>query len=201
VDLLGGLGGGAVVIVVWVLKELYAPDFLDRRKQERANRQALEAERRAFEREDAPVRARIISAARDLLQALRRVFIRGQFSLAEWQSWHDKLYNLVESNSGARALGSGLYLDMVEALNYDQLSINVQVSVESSAPPAASSEAATDYRRRQHDAQLTQNVGTACLKFVPILVALGVDDADKTFGTMAWRAIELAERELQEPPM
>ncbi len=200
-DVLSALGGGAVVVVAWALKELYAPDLLDRRRQERANRLALEAEQRAFEREDEPVRARIISAARDLLQALRRVFIRGQFSLAEWQGWHDRLYGLVESDSGARALGSGLYLEMVEALNYDQLSINVQVSVESAqlTPPAASSKAAA-YHRRQHDAQLTQNVGSACLKFVPILVALGVDDADKTFGAAARQAIERAERDLQEPP-
>ena len=41
---------------------------------------------------------------------------------------------MVDCDTGARALGQHNYAQMMEVLNYDQLGINVQASIESGGP-------------------------------------------------------------------
>jgi hypothetical protein len=172
---------------------LGAPDILDRQKQRRAAELQHATERRAYEREDAPVRALIISASLDLLQSFRRVFVRGAFSLEEWQGLHNKLYQMVDCEKGARALGER-YLQMMEVLNYDQLGINVQASIESGGPLTSK------YLQVQHDAQFTQSVATTLLRFAPILDALTADGSIDGLSRSAHTALALADQTLSRLP-
>lgn len=201
----GVLTTGAVGTVLAILsRDLAIPWLLDKVRAKRDRVAELEREQRAHDREDAPIRERIVQKVRSLLRAFQRVFIRGSFTLEEWQAWHNQIYELVDSDSGARALGA-LYRDAMEALNYDQLWINVQSEAERKEPAQATPGRETTpgmraYLRRQHDASLTQNVGAASLRFVQVLVALGEENADEEFGDMARQAVALAEATILEAP-
>ena len=193
VDIGGSLLGALPGVMLWALKEIFVPDILDRHKQRRAAELQHTLEQRAYEREDAPVRARIISAACDLLRSFQRVFARGAFSLKEWQTLHDKLYQMVDCDTGARALGQH-YVQMMEVLNYDQLGINVQASIESGGPLTSK------YLQAQHDAQFTRNVATTSLRFVPILDALTADVSIDALSRSAHTALALADQTLSRLP-
>ena len=139
-------------------------------------------------REESPVRQRIAAALRTECEALYRVFIHGEFSIAEWQAWHDALKVLVESDAGAKALGEK-YISFVDALKYDQLSINVQIKHEAEwvAPArigtAVSPSAA--YRIAMHDAYFEQNVSTVLMRYAPLLLSLGLEEDASKFGEQA----------------
>jgi hypothetical protein len=200
----GVLATGVVGSVCAILaRDLAIPWLLDRVRANRDRAAELEREQRAQDREDAPIRERIVQKIRNLLRAFQRVFIRGSFSLEEWQGWHNQIYELVDSDTGARALGA-LYRDAMEALNYDQLSINIQIDTERKraglTPARDAAPSMSAYLRRQHDAYLTQNVGAATLRFVQVLIALGEENADNEFGDMAREAVALAEATILEAP-
>ena len=116
----GTIIGFLGALVLWFLKELFFPDLLDWRRQAREAKRQHQAELRTIHREESPVRQRIAAALRTECEALYRVFIHGEFSIAEWQAWHDALKVLVESDAGAKALGEK-YISFVDALKYDQL--------------------------------------------------------------------------------
>lgn len=193
--------GFVSALFLWAAKELFVPDLLDWRRQSREARRTEQAELRAIEREDAPVRQRIAAALRTECKALRRVFIRGQFSLDEWQVWHNELKELVESDAGARALGDK-YLAFVEAIKYDQLSINIQTDREAewSPPEQTDKSRLARYKISMHDAYLDQNVATVLQRFAPLLEWLGLCQEASTFENAAAQQLEVAKYILSQPP-
>lgn len=191
-----GLGSTALL---WVAKEIIAPDFLDFRRQHRAAELQREAEARAHERADQPVRDRIAAALRTQLRSMRRVFIHGMFSLEEWQHWHNELKALVDSTDGARALGNA-YQPFVAALHHDQGCINIQTRylAEWKEPEDSESRRAR-FAVRQHDAHTAENIASSILEFVPLMRALGLAEADD-FERSALQQIDLAHHMYREMP-
>lgn len=186
-------------VVVWAVKDVVAPDFLDLRKQRRAAELQRAAEQRMYEREDEPTRRRIAAAVSRQVTAMRRVFIHGEFSLEEWQHWHDELKGLVEDTGGARAVGDD-YPRFVEALDHDQLCMNIQRGHESQwREPGNPESGSARYAVRQHDAHTAENVASSILQFVPLMEALGIAEA-RNFERSAQQQIELSRAIYNEMP-
>ena len=187
----GAISGGLALL----LRDFAIPWLLEKVKAGRERASELEREGRAHDREDEPVRQRVVEKVRALLRGFKRVFVRGSFTLEEWQTRHNQIYELVDSDSGARALGSH-YRDAMEALNYDQLWINVQADAARTGLERTRRDGhvvVTTYVQRRHDAHLTQIVSAVTHRFVDLLMALGEQDADAEFGDIARRAEALAE--------
>ncbi len=120
------IGGLCVMAIAWFLKEWLAPDLLDRSKQARAARIQVEAEARAHEREDAPLRERIGSLVKSLCDGLYRgAFLHGEFTFDDWKHWHAELTKLIDSPEGSRALGAHFRI-FADALKHDSLSTRIQ---------------------------------------------------------------------------
>jgi hypothetical protein len=191
VDLDSALLGAIGTAVLWAGKEIFIPDFLDRHKQRRAAELQRAAEQRAYDREDAPVRARIVSAILELLRFLQRALLHRAISLAEWQILHNKLHELVDCDSGSRALGE-TYLPLMELVNFNRLGINVQASIE------ARGETHFPSLQAQYDAQFTLNIATKLLRFLPILDSLGVNTSNDDFSKIAVDALASAKQTISQ---
>ena len=191
--------GIAVGVGTWVVKDIVAPDFLDVRRQARATQAQIAAEVRAQERAIAPTRRRIAAALLKQVRSMRRVLIHGEFSLEEWQHWHNEIKALVETPDGATALGED-YQPFVDALSHDQLCINIQANrmrewKEPADPESRSGRQAV----RLHDAHTEETVASAILDFIPSMRALGIADADQ-IEHAALQAIDLAHHVYRERP-
>lgn len=192
------VGGGAY----WLLEHVVAPDWLDQRRYHRELRLDIAREERAHERENAPTRLRIAAALRNLAEALYRVIcVRGQFSLAEWQSWHNEVKALVESDAGARALALR-YPTFISSLNHDQLCINIQTDKDNaqSTTRSRTNDKYARYEQMIAYAQFEQNVCSSLADLAERLRDLGFQtDADK-YARVAQQHAELAASQLSTKP-
>ncbi|HTV93705.1 MAG TPA: hypothetical protein VMG98_13395 [Verrucomicrobiae bacterium] len=195
--------GIIVPVLLWVAKEIFVPDLLDRRRQARANALEREAEARAQEREDRPVRERIGVAVVSLCDALYRgAYTRGEFTMDEWQHWHQQLATLIESAEGVRALGEH-YRAFASALKHDALCMNIQGGREREW---AEREAAGDertrlrYEVRQHDAFFEQNATSVLFSWVEPLRAIDFAEQANRYEEAAILHTELAAAKLSELP-
>jgi hypothetical protein len=152
--------------------------------------------------DDEAVRAEIAVALERLLTAMRRVFIRGQFTLDEWQALHNDLDDRVR-NRGARALGR-LYAKFCQALDHDQFAITYAVRLHDRYPPSsdASKSAHVERRKameRQHDAYAMQNIAIDVQTLAPFLRELGNDELATRLEYVATSQRQIAERDLGDP--
>ncbi len=162
------IGAGA-----WAIKDVLAPDFLDTRRQQRAAQLQREAELRAYEREDEPVRRRIAAVLAVHVNSLRYRLFTGEYSNDEWQHAHDRLKALVERDDGVRALGEH-YQPFVDALSDDQDWLNVER--DEAARPQITAPTERDVGREVADTN--EHIGHAILNLVPLLPELNVDDTN-----------------------
>lgn len=196
------LGGVVTVAVPWLLKEWLFPDLLDRRKQERADRLQREAEARAHEREDGPIRERIGSTIRSLCDSLYRgAFLHGEFTYEEWQHWHKELALLVESPEGGRAL-KGHYRIFADALKHDSLSNRIQEQQGEQSPKSwlPIQRVKAHAMRAEHWAYLEQVAAGVLGDWVAPLRAIGFEEDATRYEKAAEKHEKLALEKLSRLP-
>lgn len=151
--------------------------------------------------DDAALRAEVAVALERLLSAMRRTFIRGQFSFGEWQHLHDDLDARVR-NRGARALGR-LYADFCRALDHDQFAISYGTRLFEKYSPrfeqAKFDETKLSSLTRSHDAYAMQNIASTVQTLAPFLRELGNDELATRLEYIATSQREIAERDLADP--
>jgi hypothetical protein len=176
-----GAAGGVTVgaIALWLLNNLAAPAVREWFRDRAEERRARAAESRAHARADEPHRARIISALESEVSSLRRSMYGGQFSNVEWQGWHNKLAELVESTDGARALGD-TYAVFSKTLKSDQRAINIACSAEreQSAVILPEKSSAARLERYLNVAHSLENRASMLLDFAGLMRILEHPDAD-----------------------
>ena len=197
--LLWYIGGVATGLIIWLVRAVVAPAFLDQLRLRRSAAIQREAEERANARADQPTRSRIVAALLELMRALRRGVLHGEFTLVEWQARHDTLKNL-DGDAAARALGDQ-YQTYRDSLEYDQLSINIANEEHSRfAALGELEEGRRRYEVRQHDARATQNMAQVISRFVPLLANLGQPFEARRLEYVASTQDRLAVRVLSELP-
>lgn len=148
--------------------------------------------------EDTAIREEIAVALERLLSAMRRTFIRGQFSFGEWQFLHNDLDARVR-NRGSRALGL-LYADFCRALDHDQFAITYGTRLYEKYEPRFEQAKSNDDRlgslTRAYDAYAMQNIASAVQTLVPFLRELGNDELATRLEYVATSQREIAERDL-----
>jgi hypothetical protein len=158
-----------------------------------------------FTTDDQATRSQIAVALGRLLTAMRRVFVRGQFSFGEWQELHNQLDTLARGHKGARALGPR-YAEFCKALDHDQFSINYGLGLhkefeEKRKAFGTHSELLYKEREtRQHDALMMQNIADDVQTLAPFLRDFGDDGLAERLEYSATANREIAERTLREPP-
>jgi hypothetical protein len=194
--------GLIVPVLLWGAKEIFVPDLLDRRRQERAAALHLETEARAQEREDRPVRERTGVAVVSLCDALYRgAYTRGEFTLEEWQHWHEQLATLIESTEGVRALGAD-YRAFASALKHDALCLNIQRGREKewAEREAARGGKAPQYEIQQHYAFFEQNASSVLFSWVEPLSAIDFSEQGNKYEAAAMEHTQLAAAKLSQLP-
>ncbi len=186
------IGAGA-----WAIKDVLAPDFLDTRRQQRTAQLQREAEMRSHAREDQPVRRQIAAALLDLVKTLRQMLLTGNFSVVMWQHVHSALEQRVECDAGARALGAE-YQNFVDALRYDAFSIGLD-ELRRLHRPADDRSDVTPVLPKVRKAHAEENIATALLRLVPLMRALGIEDA-QAYEESAMMHVEIAHRIYRDAP-
>lgn len=167
--------GAAVPASLWILKELFVPDLLDRRKQERQAQSELRKEQRAYAREDEPVRQRILAAIKAEAEITSGAISRRTFWNVEfWNGLRTELAALNDEKA-ARALGDDYQL-FVRHLRTDDHAVMRQRHLYEDRDGRIAS-AATDegrlYNRTRADALTFQNMGVVMYSTIALLRVLG----------------------------
>ena len=151
--------------------------------------------------DDEATRLEIGVSLERLLTSMRRVFIRGQFSLGEWQALHDDLDKRVRNN-GARALGK-LYPELCRALDHDQFAITYSMRLHDQYNPKIQDTKSSERHRaalvRLHDAYAMQNIATNVQILAPFLRELADAELATRLEYVATAQREIAERDLGDP--
>jgi hypothetical protein len=144
-----------------------------------------------------PLRRPILAALLRQMDAMSRVFVRGDFSLNAWQGLHDELDELL-ANTPVDTLGDR-YVEFQRALEYDQLGINIEIKRqrEFDESTVGAGEYAK-YMRGQLQAYLQQNVSTKVLRWVPLIRFLGDEDSAAHFEHLAETSMWLAQEQLSK---
>lgn len=184
--------GAVVVAAPWALKELFVPDLLDRWRQGRTEKVTIGAEQRANEREDAPVRERIIAVVLAELKLLQRIFLNGTFTIEEWQDHHERVASLVDAEDAARSLGK-LYQPMVQAVAHDKFSIGIQRRQLENYPPINPNAPNAADEIRFRNAETIHNAADAAIRYTKVLATLSPQDAQR-YEDIAVQALGTAQR-------